>query len=350
MNKISQCTITLTRNCNLRCSFCYAKETKYVIDDSIDFDQLLKVIDFCDEAEVKYLVFTGGEPLLYYKIIDALKYIKTKRNKMSPSLATNGIMLQNIDFCKDLVYNGIEYIDVSLKGKDDEECINQVGKSCHISQMAAINNLSKCSVEFTCSMVITMNNVFSLCETVEKALNHGAKQFSFTFVIDNEQSVVKGFKYLERNNYFQLIEAFTNQIDNLNKLTQNWWVEFSYPMCAYTEKQRLLLRGKLSSPCQIRHSNGITFDPNLNLIPCNMYFDNIMGQLGKDFSNYDEYLKYAESEKCKNIINKINILPSEKCITCEYIGSCLGGCPVTWKNCSFTVFEEFKNHYLSISN
>ena len=54
--KINQCTITLTRKCNLRCNFCYAKKTEYIENDIIDYDDLKKVIDFCDEARVKYIV------------------------------------------------------------------------------------------------------------------------------------------------------------------------------------------------------------------------------------------------------------------------------------------------------
>ncbi|EGX77543.1 hypothetical protein HMPREF9457_03805 [Dorea formicigenerans 4_6_53AFAA] len=44
--KINQCTITLTRKCNLRCNFCYAKKTEYIENDIIDYDDLKKVIVF----------------------------------------------------------------------------------------------------------------------------------------------------------------------------------------------------------------------------------------------------------------------------------------------------------------
>lgn len=345
MNNITQCTVTLTRNCNLRCSFCYAKKTEYIVSDNIDYDSLKRIVDFCDEARVKYIVFTGGEPSLYPRIIDILKYIKTKKNKMMPALATNGILLNDLNFCKDLINNGVEYIDISLKGKDGSECLKIVGRDCYMQQMTAIKNLSELPIEFTCSMVLTMENIFSFCETIEKACNSGAKQFSFTFVIDNEKSTETDINYLEKHNHFSLIEAFVSQIDKLNSLTKDWWIEYSYPMCAYTEEQLLLLKGKLAAPCQIRNMNGITFDTKLNLIPCNMYIDDLMGQLGKDFSSYKEYVDYAERNPYKSIIDSINQLPSRKCSSCNYIEACLGGCPITWKNCSFEAFDEFKNNY-----
>ena len=87
--KIDQCTITLTRSCNLRCSFCYAKKTGYIDNDIIEYENLKKIVDFCSEAKVKYIVFTGGEPVLYPKLLDILKYIKSKSHKIIPTIATN---------------------------------------------------------------------------------------------------------------------------------------------------------------------------------------------------------------------------------------------------------------------
>lgn len=53
--KINQCTITLTRKCNLRCNFCYAKKTEYIENDIIDYDDLKKVIDFVMKRELSIL-------------------------------------------------------------------------------------------------------------------------------------------------------------------------------------------------------------------------------------------------------------------------------------------------------
>ena len=37
---INQCTVTLTRKCNLRCNFCYAKKTKYLENDILEYNNL----------------------------------------------------------------------------------------------------------------------------------------------------------------------------------------------------------------------------------------------------------------------------------------------------------------------
>lgn len=64
------------------------------------------------------------------------------------------------------------------------------------------------------------------------------------------------------------------QVEELNSITEEWWIEYSFPLCVYTEEQLNILEGKWRSPVKIHNENGITFDTELNLIPCNMYFEN----------------------------------------------------------------------------
>lgn len=339
---ISQCTITLTRNCNLRCSFCYAKKTEYIENEMIEYDNLKKIIDFCDEGKIKFIVFTGGEPTLYPDFLEILKYIKSKSHNMVPTIATNGILLENINYCKSLIDNGIGYIDISLKGKDEYDCKAVAGRECFTQQMNAIRNLSSLPIDFTCSMVLTWDNIDSFCEAVSQAYDNGAKQFSFTFVIDNEDSEEKDLEYLEKHNPFELVKLFVSQIDRLNSITSDWWIEYSFPMCVYTKEQLALLKGRLATPCQIHKRNGITFDTKLNLLPCNMYLENKCEKFGDAFSSYKEFSNPAQIPHYNSVMNTLNLLPSEDCASCEYFELCYGGCPVIWKNYSYDAFKKIK--------
>lgn len=55
--KIKQCSIVLTRDCNLRCTFCYVKSAGYVADNRIEYDDLKSIVNFCCEAKVKYILY-----------------------------------------------------------------------------------------------------------------------------------------------------------------------------------------------------------------------------------------------------------------------------------------------------
>lgn len=71
--KIKQCSIVLTRDCNLRCTFCYVKSAGYVADNRIEYDDLKSIVNFCCEAKVKYIFFTGLHTHIFRKFCSISK-------------------------------------------------------------------------------------------------------------------------------------------------------------------------------------------------------------------------------------------------------------------------------------
>ena len=339
---IKQCSIVLTHGCNLRCNFCYAKNAGYMADDRIKYDDLKSIVDFCCEAKVKYIFFTGGEPLTYPWLLEILQYIKAKHHPMMTALATNGVLLKDLKLCKTLVDNGLGYIDVSMKGKNPQEWREMVGYDGFSAQCQAIYNLASLPIDFTCSMVITPENVQSVCKAVRIAHNHGAQQFSFTFIIDNNDSEEKDLTYLQKHNPIKLVNSFISQIDELSTITNEWWIEYSFPMCLYTQEQLNILKDRLATPCQIHLKNAVTFNTKMELLPCDMYINQKLGKFGRDFKSYSEYLALTEKKDYKKTIDELNKLPSNECTTCEHLDLCYGGCPVLWKNYSFSALKKFK--------
>ncbi len=342
---INQCTMILTRDCNLRCNFCYAKKAGYNSSNRISLENAKTVVDFCNDARVRYIVFTGGEPLMYPDLDDLLLYIGKQDNPITTAIPTNGICLKNLDLCKKLLDEGVNYFDISIKGRDSESWVKATGYDGYSSQLQAIRNLSKLSVEFTISMVITHENVDSFCESVRNAVDNGAKSFSFTFVIDNDDSDKRGIDYLIQNNPYSLVEKFLSQIDVLSDITDDWWIEYSFPLCIYTAEQLGKLDRRLASPCQIHLQNSITVDPDMNLLPCDMYIGQSVGRLGVDFKDYSGFIKHVQQPQYTDAIEPLRRYPNEKCISCEHLKSCYGGCPILWKNYSFDELQQFKSYY-----
>ena len=130
-------------------------------NDRIDYENLKKIVDFCSEAKVKYIVFTGGEPLLYPWLTDILHYIKGKGNSITVAIPTNGVLLEDLTFCKSLIDSGVEYIDVSMKGINSQEWYKTVGCDGLARQLQGIHNLAVLQIEFTCSMVVRPENVLT---------------------------------------------------------------------------------------------------------------------------------------------------------------------------------------------
>lgn len=346
--KILQCLIMLTRNCNLRCNFCFEKNAGYSAEHSINYEDLKKIVDFCCESQVKYIVFSGGEPLLYPKLIDILQYINRKQLPISATIATNGVLLEDPAFCRRLADSGIKYIDISLKGRDSREWYQMTGYDGSTQQLQAIRNLSVLPVDFTCSMVVTPENVSTFCDTVQAAYDNGARQFSFTFVIDNEDAKEKDRMYLVNRNPFSLVNSFLAQINRLNAITHEWWIEYSFPLCVYTAEQLDLLKGKLAEPCYVHMRNSLVFDTDMNLLPCDMYAEQKMGRFGLDFSSYQEFEELSKRPPYQDMMDALGKLPSSECVSCRHLDSCCGGCPVLWKNYSFGALKAFKEEVETI--
>lgn len=339
---IKQCSIVLTRGCNLRCNFCHVKSAGYIEDDRIEYDDLKNIVDFCCDAKVKYIFFTGGEPLTYPHLTEILRYVKTKPHPMTTAIATNGILLKNMELCRTLVDSGLGYIDVSMKGKDRHEWCKMTGYDGSEAQHQAIRNLASLPIDFTCSMVITPENVQSFCDSVQIAHDNGATQFSFTFIIDNSDAAEKNLAYLQKHDPVKLVSDFISQIDKLSTITDDWWVEYSFPLCVYTEEQLKLLTCRLATPCQVHLKNAVTFNTKMELLPYDMYIYQNLGKFGRDFSSYHEFLSLTEGVNYSKTMNEIRKLPSDECTTCEHFSVCYGGCPVLWKNYSFAALKEFK--------
>ena len=140
--------------------------------------------------------------------------------------------------------------------------------------------------------------------------------------------------------------VFLANVKELNSITEDWWIEYSLPMCAYTERQLSLLEDKFACPCQIHKGNGMTLDTKMNAIPCNMFFDLSLGKFNKDFTSLDSYQHMIQTRlQQEGGFLEVKQMPSLNCKTCQYWERCMGGCPVTWKNYSFDALMKFKATY-----
>ncbi|MDD7327488.1 MAG: SPASM domain-containing protein, partial [Lachnospiraceae bacterium] len=258
-----------------------------------------------------------------------------KKYRMMPTIATSGIKLADKSTAEQLIYHGITYIDISMKGSNSKEWIKTTGVDGYNDQMKAIQNLASLHVEFTCSMVVTMDNVQSVCDTVQNALNNGGRQFSFTFEIDNDGAQFQSKEdYTKKHRPQDLISAFLAQIDKLESLTDDWWIEYSFPLCVYTEKQLDMLQNRLAAPCQVHTQDAVTFSPSMDILSCDMYMNESLGELGRDFNTYEEFLDWRTHAPYYDAVSKLREMPSDKCLECSDLQNCFGGCPVLWKHYS----------------
>ena len=339
---INTCWLTLNRVCNLRCFFCYAKNTEYSPDSTMTLEKAKKIIDFCKEGNINHIILIGGEPTVYPDLFEVIKYAKD--NGITSSLVTNGIKLKKLEYCKNLLDSGITRIDISVKGNDCQDFIRVTEFDKFGDVMSAIQNLNKLNAQFSCSMVITKENVKTFCQGVKNAFDNGAKYMGLSFAYDFCMDENKEKDYLLKNNPYQLITEFVSQIDTLNAITnEKWSIECGFPLCLYSEEQLNKLSSHLVTSCQLLENGGIIFDHELNIIPCNTMFPIKLGKLGKDFNSFDDFKEYSQNGQYREAIDYLISVPSEKCLDCKMLEYCGGGCVNFWTHCSFDELEKHKN-------
>lgn len=114
----------LTPSCNLDCSFCYYDATKAPPQPGINYALALRIARQLKVARIKYLLLSGGEPLLYPKLLTLIEELASSSIRVG--LSTNGTLItQGEALC--LKKSGIDYVGISLDGLKDTH--NRLRKS-----------------------------------------------------------------------------------------------------------------------------------------------------------------------------------------------------------------------------
>src|SRR5271157_182196 len=103
-----------THACNLMCKHCY-QDAQKKLPDELSTEEAKRMIDQLASAGVIVLAFSGGEPLMRKDFFEIAEYADGKGLYLS--LATNGTLITG-EIAKKLKESGIEYVEISLDGKD----------------------------------------------------------------------------------------------------------------------------------------------------------------------------------------------------------------------------------------
>lgn len=329
------CWLTLNRSCNLRCKWCYARDTKYLKNDDISLENAFKIIDLCEKLNIKHITLMGGEPTLYPHIFDVLDYCKKKEIRCG--IVTNGIQLANIDYLQKLIDHRIGGISLSLKGEDATSFFDVTGFDDYEIVLKAIQNLVLKKCKFAVSMVLTEKNIPSYLIAIKNLKELGVNHFHFSFCY--EMSYSEEYKEtLKKNNPKIMIREFCKTYHELDQITQHQFNLFNgLPLCIWPQKyiRKMREKGQIISVCQLLKKSGLIFDSQGNLIPCNAMTEIKIGKIDEDFTDFSTFLQHIEKKEFKGVYDTLTGLPSEKCLQCKWLPYCGGGCVCQWTNYSF---------------
>ena len=111
--KIDYLRISLTKRCNLNCSYCGAECERA---DELTKDEILKIVNVFAKLGITKVRLTGGEPLVRNDICEIAEGISAIPGIKKLAVTTNGILLSK--YAKRLKASGVNTVNISLDTTD----------------------------------------------------------------------------------------------------------------------------------------------------------------------------------------------------------------------------------------
>ena len=170
--KIKNLMLSLTGQCNFACRYCYAAEhNKEMMSVETALAAVKMAASSLPEGEKFIIQFSGGEPLLNFKVLHAVvSYVQENKVPAVLQIQTNGSLLSD-QIAKYLFKNKVA-IGVSLDGKpkvNDKLRLTKDGKGATEQILHGLEVLKRNNIACGITCVVTADNVNELAGIVEMA-------------------------------------------------------------------------------------------------------------------------------------------------------------------------------------
>ncbi|MBI9066192.1 MAG: SPASM domain-containing protein [Salinivirgaceae bacterium] len=303
-------TIAPTTFCNFKCPYCYEEGIEYEMMDTNTEKEICKYINSSQEKNVA-IVWYGGEPLMAFdKIVSISNYVIKCGKYLKTSIVTNGYLLTNekVEILKS--YN-VKNIQITIDGIELEHDKTRVHINGKPTFWKIIENIS---------YILNETDIFcSIRVNISKQKNE------FQNVLNFFNDKFGGLRY---NVHSAFIRDSSGLLQKIKPLSCNEGMSFQdkvvFQRTSYTKnnsKQYPILK---INDCTARSLNSFVISPSGDFFKC-----------WEDIHNKDlAIFNIHRSNKIRNnLLNKYlfsaDVLTDEKCIKCNILPICGGGCPVS---------------------
>lgn len=323
--------LTINRSCNFKCSWCYAEGTNYSKDLDMPFDMAKGIVDLLKDQGAKTIVLLGGEPTFYQHLFELVDYIHNKG--MSSTIITNGYRFHDKQYLDKVVNSNLGCISISIKAGNRQQYIDFTKNDAYEKMKKAIRNVSKIrNKSINYSITVTKDNIDNIEELVALAAIDKNRPIGLSFcsnTFNDNKKPVYGYMCNPRD----LVKKIIAKYESIDKAANGRFsIEQSLPDCIWPKEfiEKLIEKGQVSSGCHLQKREGIVFDTEGNIIPCNRLWCFPLGKFGKDFTTKEEFEKFWMREDIVEVYDKLMSYPTQKCIKCDDYKLCGGGCPIQW--------------------
>lgn len=111
-------SVVATNACQCNCPYCINSLTDKSL--SLPYEKATaNIVKAVSKLGVKEAVILGGEPTLYPRLMDLIRFLKEDCKLRRVGFTTNGIQLTNTDYLIDLINTGVDFINISYHRHDE---------------------------------------------------------------------------------------------------------------------------------------------------------------------------------------------------------------------------------------
>ncbi len=174
-----QVTISITEECPNKCLHCALPDTKNKA--TLSPDVIKNTIDQCLDLGSTFIVFDGGEPLLYEGLEDLISYVD--RDKAITGMFTSGVGLTS-EKAHSLKDAGLDMLSVSLDGANEKGHDSMRGRAGVFKDaMNAIRYSLNAGLRVNIYVVLSPLNINELEDFYNLAIEMGVHEISFFEIV-----------------------------------------------------------------------------------------------------------------------------------------------------------------------
>jgi radical SAM protein with 4Fe4S-binding SPASM domain len=300
--------LAVTYRCNLNCSKCYLPLNWEKNTRELTKEEWIKIYKILWEIGVYHVTFTGGEPLLRNDIVDLV----SEAEEFVTGLITNGVLLER--YAEDLKRASLDYCQVTLESskKDIHEKMTATPNSFE-KTIAGIKKALSLNLQVVTNTTLTKINAGDFIELLGVGKSLGLKHMACNSLICSG----KGTNCRKENGLTipELKELLKEACEKAEKLGIE--LQWYSPTC-YQELNPIDF-GFGVKQCSAACYN-MTVQPNGTILPCQSWPETVGNILA------DDWEIIWNSPICRKL--RGHQLAPGKCLDCEFVLTCGGGCPL----------------------
>lgn len=164
----------LLRRCNLTCKHCYATSADSEFRDELDTEAALRVIDDLQQAGVKVLILSGGEPLLRKDLFLLADYARNRG--FFVALSTNGTLIDESNIQR-IAAAQFDYLGISIDGLEAVHDDFRQLKGSYAASMRAIDLCRQHGIRVGLRTTLTQHNYPQLPDLLALMREHDVQKF-----------------------------------------------------------------------------------------------------------------------------------------------------------------------------